>query len=157
MKHLTQNIKVTNAIASLLNAATETGLNPAWFEADSSLNDDGFKDAAFADSGLETPSGKPARTNWSFRLRLNPEDLGKETPYTVITPTLALRRLRKFAKDETQPDWIRSKAVIFLTYLDLLDSAPDLAQTYYDDNVEHDGVVDDALLQYVVALDIVFG
>jgi hypothetical protein len=157
MKHLTQNIKVTNALASLLNSALETGLNPAWFQTDTSLNKWGFLDASFEHSGLDTPSGKPASTDWSFRLRLNPDDLGKETKYTVITPRLALTRIRRFVKDDSQPEWLRTKAVVFLTYLDLLVTSPAIAETYYDDNIDHDGVVDDALCQYIVALDIVFG
>ena len=39
------NIKVTNAIASVINGAFETGLNPAWFEV-KSLSKGGFLDAA---------------------------------------------------------------------------------------------------------------
>lgn len=157
MKHLIQNIHVTNALASLVNSALETGLNPSWYETDQRLNADGLLDASFADSDLDTPSGKPARTDWSLRLRLNPDDLGKETKYTVITPRLALSRLRHFVKDEAQPEWIRVKTIHFLTYLDLLVTSPAIAKAYYDDNIDFDGVVDDALLQYIVALDIVFG
>lgn len=157
MKHLIQNIHVTNALASLVNSALETGLNPSWYETDQRLNADGLLDASFADSDLDTPSGKPARTDWSLRLRLNPDDLGKETKYTVITPRLALSRIRRFVKDKSQPDWLRVKASGYLQYLDLLAEGNEAGASDLQADLDFDGVVDDALLQYIVALDIVFG
>lgn len=157
MNNLTTNINVTNAIASLVSSALETGLNPAWFETDQSKNANGMMDASFADSGLDTPSGKAPKTDWSFNLRLNPDDLGKETEYTVITPTLVITRLRKFVKDQTQPDWLRVKANGFLQYLDFIAEGNKDAASDLQAELDFDGVVDDALVQYIVALDIVFG
>jgi hypothetical protein len=157
MNKLLQNIKVTNEIASLLNSALESGLNPAWFQTDERLNKNGFLDASFATSGLDTPSGKAPRLDWSFRLRLNPDDLGKETKYTVITPKLALSRLRRFTKDKKQPDWLRVKAVGFLQLLEFVEEGNDSAKYDLESDLDFDGVVSDALLQYIVALDVVFG
>lgn len=157
MTTLLKNINVTNEIASLLNSALESGLNPAWFQTDERLNKNGFIDASFAESGFETPSGKPARLDWSFRLRLNPDDLGKETKYTVITPALALRRIKRFVKDKKQPDWLRVKAAGFLQQLDFVNEGNKSAADDLQADLNFDGVVSDAILQYIVALDVVFG
>jgi hypothetical protein len=157
MNKLLNNIKVTNAIASLVNSAIETGLNPAWYETDQRVNANGLLDASFEDCGLKTPSGKPARTDWSFRLRLNPDDLGEETEYTVITPELVITRLRSFVKDQKQPAWLQVKASGFLQQLDFIAEGNDKAAHELQCELDFDGVVDDALLQYIVALDIVFG
>lgn len=157
MKNLITNINVTNAVASLVNSALETGLNPAWFETNQSKNANGMLDASFADSELDTPSGRPPRTDWSFNLRLDPEELGEESEYTVITPELVITRLRKFTKDQTQPDWLRVKANGFLQYLDFIAESNTSAAQELQCELDFDGVVDDALVQYIVHLDIVFG
>jgi hypothetical protein len=157
------NIKVTNAIASLINSAFETGLNPAWYEVES-LNDNGFLDASFEDSNLETPSKKPAKTDWSVKVRLVDDDGDPvdDMDYTVVTPALACQRLNKMAND-TKLKFLRSKADAFLRYLVALDEATqlgrgmDYAEQILFDEYEPDGVHDDALTQYIVFGDVIFG
>ena len=59
------NILVTNAVASVINSAFETGIAPENYYV-KSLNEGGFLDAAFADSDMDTPSGKPAKADWTI-------------------------------------------------------------------------------------------
>ena len=154
------NIKVTNAIAGLINSAFETGLNPAWYQVES-LNKDGFHDAAFAESNLKTPSGKPPRTNWSVKVRLYDEDADEpyeNLDYTVVTPQLAVERWIHFA-NAVHPSHLVKKAGAFLYYLELLSRNADKKYLDYAllNQYEPDGVTDDAMVQYILASEVIFG
>lgn len=152
------NIKVTNAVASLINSAFETGLNPAWYWVDS-LNKDGFLDAAFEDSNLETPSGKPAKTNWSFTGCLvdcdDPDEQVTE-PITV-TAAYAVNQWIQMAK-KYKVTHLALKADAYLRYLMALDEGRnDIAEDILMKQYEPDGIHDDALTQYIFASEVVFG
>ena len=155
----TNNIIVTNAIAGLINSAFETGLNPAWFQVDS-LNANGFLDAAFADGDLETPSKKPATTNWSVKVRLWDEDNDEainDLDFTTVTAEFAVKRLNEMSNDK-KTSFLRGKADAFLRYLVALQEGDnDMAERILFDQYEPDGVHDDALTQYIVFGDVIFG
>ena len=148
------NIKVTNAIASVVNAAFETGLNPAWFEVER-LNADGFLDAAFADGDMETPSKKPAKLNWTLKVRLN-ED-GYESDWKVITPASCVESWEKMS-DDPKLNNLSSRANAYIRYLKALSKGEATkAEHILLNDYEPDGVHDDALAQYAVAGDVIFG
>ena len=148
------NIKVTNAIASVVNAAFETGLNPAWFEVER-LNADGFLDAAFADGDMETPSKKPAKLDWTLKVRLN-ED-GYESDWKVITPASCVESWEKMS-DDTSLKNLSRRANAYIRYLKALSKGDeDAAEHILFNEYEPDGVHDDALAQYAVADDVIFG
>jgi len=148
------NIKVTNAIASVVNSAFETGINPAWFEVES-LNKDGFLDAAFDD--MEPPSGKPQRTNWTLKARLN-ED-GYKSKWKVLTAESCVQSWLKM-KDDPELKFLNTKADAYIRYLVAL-SNPNTPHSVADnilmDEYEPDGVHDDAMAQYAIAGEVVFG
>jgi hypothetical protein len=146
-----ENIKVTNAIASVVNSAFETGLNPAWFEVES-LNKDGFLDAAFE---TDTPSGKEPKINWTLKVRLNCE--GTKTKWRYITPESCVNSWLKM-KDDTNLKFLNTKADAYLRYLAALSAGKDkVADAILFDEYEPDGVHDDALAQYAVADEVIFG
>jgi hypothetical protein len=146
------NIKVTNAIASVVNSAFETGLNPAWYEVES-LNKDGFLDAAFED--MEPPSGKPQKTNWTLKVRLNYD--GYKSKWKYITPDSCVNSWLKM-KDDPKLKFLNTKADAYLRYLAALSQGKEeVADKILFDEYEPDGVHDDALAQYAVADDVVFG
>lgn len=148
------NIKVTNAIAGIINSAFETGLNPAWFEV-KSLSKGGFLDAAFADGDMKTPSGKPAIKNWTLEARLN-ED-GYKSEWVTLTPELAVKRWVAMSTDK-ELKVLDKKAKAFLDYLVALSAGLDeKAESILFDEYEPDGVHDDALAQYAIAEEVVFG
>ena len=152
------NIKVTNAVASLINSAFETGLNPSWYYVES-LNKDGFLDAAFEEGGLKTPSGKPAKTTWSFTGCLvdcdDPDEQVTE-PITV-TAAYAVNQWIHMAKNY-KTTYLALKADAYLRMLMALDEGKDdVAEHILFNQYEPDGVHDDALTQYIFATDVVFG
>lgn len=155
--HITQNIdldniKVTNAIASVVNSAFETGINPAWFEVES-LNKDGFLDAAFDD--MEPPSGKPQRTNWTLKARLN-ED-GYKSKWKVLTAESCVQSWIKM-KDDPELKFLNTKADAYLRFLSALSAGKaDVAENILFHEYDPDGVHDDALAQYAIAGEVVFG
>lgn len=149
------NIKVTNAIASVVNSAFETGINPAWFEVHS-LNKGGFLDAAFADSGLETPSKKEATTNWTLKARLNDQE-GYTSKWVVLTPEHCVQKWIQMANDK-KLNFLDTKARAYLQYLSLLsDGLDEKADKVLMNDYEPDGVHDDAMAQYAIAGEVVFG
>lgn len=149
------NIKVTNAIAGVVNGAFETGINPAWFEV-KSLSKDGFLDAAFADGDLDTPSGKPAKTNWTLEARLNDQE-GYKSKWVVLTPEHCVKQWVKMSTDKDLK-FLDKKAKAYLDYLVALsDGLEDKAESILFDQYEPDGVHDDALAQYAIAGEVVFG
>lgn len=157
------NPLVSAAVASVINSAFETGLNPAWFQVDS-LNRDGFLDAAFA-SGLggkldATASGKPLRVDWKLRGRLN-ED-GYKSPWREVTAEFAIAQWARMARGECSAEGtlgcMQEKAAAYLKYLRLLDRGEFAeADEVLFDEYEPDGIHDDALAQYVFADAVVFG
>lgn len=152
------NIKVTNAVASLINSAFETGLNPAWYYVES-LNKDGFLDAAFEDSNLETPSGNPAKTTWSFTGCLvdcdDPDEQVTE-PITV-TAAYAVNQWIHMAKNY-RVTHLALRADAYLRYLMAIDENNEVkAEHILMIQYEPDGVHDDALTQYIFATDVIFG
>jgi hypothetical protein len=143
------NIKVTNAIASVINGAFETGINPAWFEV-KSLSKGGFLDAAFAGPECgETASGKPAIKDWVVEGRLNCE--GYKSKWTKVTPALAVDEWVKYV-ETTKDKFLPTKVDAYLRYLDYL-SKPDHDEERLDNilmqEYEPDGVHDDAMAQIV--------
>jgi hypothetical protein len=148
------NVKVTNAIASVVNSAFETGLNPAWFQVDSP-NKDGFLDAAFADQSLETPSKKPAKTNWTLMARLN--DGSYKSDWVVLTPEHCVKQWIKMSNDK-ELFVLDRNAKAYLNYLVLLSKGEEKkAESVLLYDYEPDGVHDDALAQYAIAGEVVFG
>jgi len=148
------NIKVTNAIASVINSAFETGLNPAWFEV-KSLSKGGFLDAAFADGDMETPSRKPAIKNWTLEARLNSD--GYKSKWVTLTPELAVKRWIAMSTDP-ELKVLDKKARAYINYLVALSQGlNDKAESILFDEYEPDGVHDDALAQYAIAEEVVFG
>jgi hypothetical protein len=146
------NIKVTNAIASVVNGAFETGICPEWFEV-VSLNKDGFLDAAFDD--MDPPSGKPQKTDWTLKVRLNYE--GYKSKWKVITPESCVQSWLKMKADPSLK-FLNTKADAYLRYLVALsEGKAEVADRILMDEYEPDGVHDDALAQYAVADDVVFG
>lgn len=149
------NIKVTNAIASVINSAFETGLNPAWFQV-KSLSKGGFLDAAFADSNLATPSGKPATKDWTLEARLNDQE-GYRSKWVTLTPELAVKRWVAMSNDP-KLKFLDKKAKAYIDYLVALSQGlDDKAESILFDEYEPDGVHDDALAQYAIAEEVVFG
>lgn len=149
------NIKVTNAIASVINSAFETGLNPAWFQV-KSLSEGGFLDAAFADSNLETPSGKPAIKDWTLEARLNDQE-GYKSKWVTLTPKLAVKRWIAMSNDP-EVKVLAKRAKAYIDYLVALSQGlDDKAESILFDEYEPDGVHDDALAQYAIAEEVVFG
>ena len=143
------NIKVTNAIASVINGAFETGINPAWFEV-KSLSKGGFLDAAFSGPSLDaTASGKPAIKDWVVEGRLNCE--GHKSKWTKVTPQLAVDEWTKYV-ETTEDKFLPSKVEAYLKYLDYM-SKPNADEDRLDsilmDEYEPDGVHDDAMAQIV--------
>lgn len=148
------SLKVTNAIAGVINGAFETGLNPAWFQVET-LNADGFLDAAFDDGDLKTPSGKPAKIDWTLKVRLNYDSY--KSKWVTLTPAHAVKQWIKFAKDK-ESQFLRTRADAYLRYLVALSKNDDhYADTILFDQYEPDGVHDDALAQYAIAGEVVFG
>jgi hypothetical protein len=148
------SLKVTNAIAGVINGAFETGINPAWFQVES-LSKDGFLDAAFADGDLTTPSGQPAKINWTLKVRLNYDSY--KSKWVTLTPSLAVEQWIKLAKDKNS-EFLRTRADAYLRYLVALSNDDaDLAETILFDQYEPDGVHDDALAQQAIAGEVVFG
>ena len=147
------NIKVTNAIASVVNSAFEmaTGRNPAWFEFES-LNEDGFLDAAFEDMG--PTSGKPQKTNWTLRVRLNYD--GHQSEWRVITPESCIQSWIKM-KDDPEFELLNRAADEYLRYLSALSSGnAEVANKIFVHEYDPTPVHDDALAQYAVADEILF-
>ena len=146
------NILVTNAVASVINSAFETGIAPENYHV-KSLNEGGFLDAAFADSDMDTPSGKPAKADWTI--------VGKLEGYkwTTLTPKLALERWVAYAGNRESNEFSRTKVGMYLTYLAMLsngfskDSCDDFLMNMY----EPDGVHDDFMAQVAFAEDVVYG
>jgi hypothetical protein len=152
------NIKVTNAIASVINGAFETGLNPAWFKVES-LNKGGFLDASFADSELDTPSGKPPRTDWTLRACLYDDDSEEEvTKWVDLTPAIAVERWEAYVSTDKKSA-LKANVLAYLIYLQLL--SIDAEESFRDkvlfDWYNPDGVHDDAMGQIAVGKDVIFG
>jgi hypothetical protein len=169
----TKNIKVTNAIAGVINGAFETGLNPEWYWIES-LNKNGFLNAAFADGEDDlttcyTPNGHRPKVDWSIRGCLididnfsgcvdgEPLDEERATEIITVTPDYAVEMWNKFAQDEKQKH-LRPKADAYLRYLIALgEGDSEYAQKILFEQYEPDGVHDDALAQYLFAGDVIFG
>jgi hypothetical protein len=152
----TNNIRVTNAVASVINGAFETGINPAWFEV-KSLNKGGFLDAAFADGEMETPSKKPATTQWTLEARLNYDSF--KSKWVTLTAEEAVKRWVKYAMGGKNGEFGLSnqKVFDFLMYLSMLPKNPDKANDFMMDTYEPDGVHDDFMAQVAIAEDVIFG
>lgn len=145
-------IEVTNAIASVVNSAFETGINPAWFEVES-LNKDGFLDAAFCE--MDSPSGKPKKTNWTLRARLNYD--GYKSKWKVLTPESCVKSWLAMRSDPSLK-FLNTKADAYIRYLVALSEGKEkVADNILMDEYEPDGVHDDALAQYALADEVVFG
>lgn len=141
------NIKVTNAIAIVINGAFETGIIPEWFEV-KSLSKGGFLDAAFAGPDCsETASGKPAIKDWVIEGRLNCD--GYLSEWTKVTPALAVKEWVKYV-ETTQDKFLPTKVDAYLRYLAALSESKDqVAKNILMDEYKPDGVHDDALAQIV--------
>lgn len=163
------NLAFTNAIASIINSAFETGISPEWFQVDS-LNRDGFLDAAFASGtpiggeltdGMETPSGKPARIDWAIRARLNADwvadDEEADSPWAIVTAASALENWKKYSADQSNPVYCREVVNGYLRYLDAIAAADyKLAEEIWD-NTQPDGVSDDTMAQIAISGDSIYG
>lgn len=150
------NIKVTNAIASVINSAFETGINPAWFQV-KSLNKGGFLDAAFADGEMDTPSGKPASTEWVVEYRMNCE--GTKTPWVKVTPAVAVEKWTHYLAT-TKDKFLPTKVHAYLHYLDYMsqkDFDPVVLDNILFNDYEPDGVHDDAMAQIATSGEVMFG
>lgn len=152
------NIRVTNFIASTINSAFETGIAPQNYTVES-LNKDGFLDAAFAESDLPTPSGKPAKVDWSLRVML------EDCPWVTLTPDKALKNIvKKMVKDsgsgDVNGDFSTQKCHDFLLCINYLSSKP-FNEDQFDDllmnTYEPDGVHDDMIAQASIAGEVIFG
>lgn len=153
----TKNIRVTNAVASVINGAFETGLNPAWFEVES-LSKGGFLDAAFSGPDLDaTASGKPATTEWTLKARLNYD--GHKSKWVTLTAEEAVKRWVKYATVGKDGEYGLSNTKVFeyLMYLSMIPKSPDKANDYMMDTYEPDGVHDDFMAQVAIAEDVIFG
>lgn len=155
MKHRT-----SLAIASIINSAFETGLNPAWFEV-KSLNKDGFLDAAFTASKLPPPSGNVAKSDWSFVGRLNgneePEDEEADTPFVTVTAKSTVRKLKKYLKKEKSV-YAKTRILKYMFYISILESECD--EETADEvlsSFDFDGVDDDCFGQIAVGGDVIYG
>jgi hypothetical protein len=150
------------AIASIINSAFETGLNPAWFEVDS-LNKNGFLDAAFASgsSPMATPSGKPARADWSIKARLNGDEVDPsedaDTPWNVVTAQSTVRRLKAYVRKQDKA-FPKTRILKYLFYITLLESELDTESC--EDvllSFNFDGVDDDCFAQIAIGKDVIYG
>jgi hypothetical protein len=154
----TNDIRVTNAIASVINGAFETGINPAWFEVES-LSKGGFLDAAFAGPDLDaTASGKPAIKDWTLKARLNYDSF--KSKWVTLTPEVVVERWSKYAfgrKSGGDDNIARNKVMEYLMYLSLLSLDADRADDYMMDTYEPDGVHDDFMAQVAIAEEVIFG
>lgn len=150
------------AIASIINAAFETGLNPEWFEVDS-LSRNGFLDAAFADADLSpTASGKPPVADWFINARLNadqvPSNKPADTKWNKVTAKVALRRLRRYVKNPKTTAHAKNRILKYLFYIMLLES--DLPTDDCMDvrsSFDFDGVDDDCFAQIAIGKDVIYG
>jgi hypothetical protein len=160
IKLTTDKQKVINAIASIINSAFETGINPAWFEVES-LNKGGFLDSAFAHGDMDTPSGKPAGY-WTLRARLNgyqvAEDEEADSPWVTLTPDIVLERWYSFMNTSDE-DRVGARRIVqaYLNYLEAVDTGDEeLAEAIFDDQ-QFDGVSDDGVAQIAIGEDWIFG
>lgn len=160
---------VCNAIAGIINSAFETGLNPAWFEIDS-LNKGGFLDSAFSAGTpidgklcgeMETPSGKPARTDWFFKGRLNgymvssAEDA--DSPWAIITPAIAVANWYRYAVDVSKSAYCREQVTDYLRFLDAMGKGDYALAEQIQSDGDWDGVSDDGMAQIAISGDWIFG
>jgi hypothetical protein len=166
---ITNNLAVTNAIASIINSAFETGISPEWFQVES-LNQYGFLDAAFAcgtpmggelSGGMATPSGKPARNDWAIRARLNADwvedDEEADSPWTIVTAASAFENWQKYSADQNKPVYCREVVNGYLRYLEAIAAADyKLAEEIFD-NTQPDGVSDDTMAQIAISGDSIYG
>ena len=165
----TKNLAVTNAIASIINSAFETGTNPAWFQVES-LNRDGFLDAAFAcgtpmngklSGGMETPSGKPARCDWKIRARMNADwvadDKEADSEWVVVDAYTALLNWKEYAKNTENSAYGRKVVSSYLQYLDAIGTGDyKLAEQIWSDS-NWDGSSDDTMAQIAICEEVLYG
>jgi len=152
-----RKLKLSLFVASELNAALETGICPDWFQIkERRTNLDGFLDAAFSHSEMATPSGKPARADWSITIRLN-ADNSPDSEYRKITCDSAVEAFRKYVADPKHKPYPKERILKFLMIVDcyergMFDCANQLRETF-----DFDGVDNDCFLQIAVADDVVYG
>ena len=152
-----RKLKLSLFVASELNSALETGLNPDWFEIKGDrLNHDGFLSAAFAHSEMQTPDKKPARADWSLTVRLNADD-SPDSDWRKITCDSALEAFRKYVANPKVKPYPKERVFKFLMIvqcyeLGLNDEAEQLRCTF-----DFDGVDSDCFLQIATCDDVVYG
>lgn len=156
------NLKVTCAIAGVINGALETGISGGeWFEVNA--DDDTFRTAYWCDTLPNQPVGEPEDgkgpvvAGWSVKMRLrDPDGDGGEFEWTTLTPALCVQRWRNAAK---HGEGLDSKCcAAYLRYLEALslrqwDKADDILMQEY----QPDGVHDDLLAQIAVHGEVIFG
>lgn len=155
-------LRTSLAIASIINSAFETGINPAWFEV-KSLNKDGFLDAAFCSgtSPLQPPSGNPPRADWSITARLNADEVNADeeadTEWTTVTAESTLRRLKAYVQKEKE-SYPRIRILKYLFYISLLESEIDyeICEDMLSE-FNFDGVDDDCFAQIAIGKDVIYG
>jgi len=156
-------------IAGIINSAFETGINPAWFEV-KSMNKGGFLDSAFASpapiggelsEGMETPSGKPARADWSIEARLNgygvEEEEEGDSEWVTLTAEMAVKNVTAFFNNEENSPHPRKVMFAYLNYLEAMNRGDyELAEKIWDDN-QFDGESDDGFAQIAICGDWILG
>ncbi len=157
---LSASFKTSLFVAGILNGALETGLNPNWFQLKHKRSHDGFLDAAFAEGGLDTPSGKPAREDWSLTVRMNAndEDDDADSPYKRITAKSAVAVWKRYAYGKREMTahararFVKLLCVVELHARGLHDDADEILSTF-----DFDGVDYDCFLQVATCGDVIYG
>ena len=147
-------------VAGILNGALETGLNPEWFQLKHRRSHDGFLDAAFAEGGLATPSGKPSREDWTLTVRMNADgdDDSADSPYKRITASSAITSWKRYAYGKREltaharARFVKLMCVVELHVRGLHKEADDVLSTF-----DFDGVDYDCFLQVATCGDVIYG
>jgi hypothetical protein len=151
-----RKLKLALFVASELNAALETGINPSWFQVKGKFNGEGFLDAAFAHSEMKTPSGKPARADWSVTIRLN-ADGSPDSEYRKITCDSAIESFRQYVANPKHKPYPKERVFKFLMIVQCYELGLNDEAEQLRDAFDFDGVDDDCFLQIAVADDVVYG
>lgn len=152
-----RKMKLSLFVASELNSALETGLNPDWFQIKGrSTNLDGFLDAAFAQGEMATPSKKPARADWSITIRLNADD-SPDSDYRKITCDSAIKAFREYVANPKVKPYPKERVFKFLMIVQCYELGLDAEAEQLRCSFDFDGVDSDCFLQIAVADDVVYG
>jgi hypothetical protein len=110
---------------------------------------------------METPSGKPATTDWKIRARMNADwvanDKEADSDWVVVDAYTALLNWKEYAKNTENSAYSRKVVSSYLHYLDAISTGDyKLAEQIWSD-ANWDGSSDDTMAQIAICEEVIYG